>query len=243
MTMICGSRPVSVAAREAVEGLAGENETLLGVSRDEARTDALTGLGKGRARSRDLAAAIAQPPASRELLLSMLDLDRFKQLQRHLRPLGRRRAAPASWRPALRGRLTALRLGRIEWPGDEFCLLARCRPDGAEQLLDETIGALQDNGDGWHVGCSQGADGYRLNPHRVCRGAPQGRLRGSLRQAIAFWTCLMNPSTVWPLAIPWRSPTVSSLPGGQRALPPLVRNREEQAAAARVGAELPAKDR
>jgi HD-GYP domain-containing protein (c-di-GMP phosphodiesterase class II) len=41
--------------------------------------------------------------------------------------------------------------------GDEFCLLARCRPAAAEQLLEETIAALQDDGDGWHVGCSQGA--------------------------------------------------------------------------------------
>jgi predicted signal transduction protein with EAL and GGDEF domain len=68
----------SVAAREAVERLAGENEALLGVSRDEARTDALTSLGNRRALSRDLAAAIARPPGSRELLLAMLDLDGFK---------------------------------------------------------------------------------------------------------------------------------------------------------------------
>jgi GGDEF domain-containing protein len=41
--------------------------------------------------------------------------------------------------------------------GDEFCLLTRCRPEAAERLLDETIGALQDSGEGWHVGCSHGA--------------------------------------------------------------------------------------
>jgi hypothetical protein len=42
-------------------------------------------------------------------------------------------------------------------PLDRLCLLARCRPDTAEQLLDDTIAALQDSGDGRHVGCSQGA--------------------------------------------------------------------------------------
>jgi diguanylate cyclase (GGDEF)-like protein len=146
----------SVAAREAVERLAGENEALLGVSRDEARTDALTELGNRRALSRDLAAAIAEPPGSRELLLTMLDLDGFKQYNDTfghsagdalLQRLGGRLSMVATQHSG-----SAYRMG-----GDEFCLLARCRPDAAEQLLDETIAALQDNGDGWHVGCSQGA--------------------------------------------------------------------------------------
>jgi diguanylate cyclase (GGDEF)-like protein len=146
----------SVAARAAVERLAGENEALLGVSRDEARTDALTGLGNRRALGRDLASAIVQPAGSPELLLAMLDLDGFKQYNDTfghgsgdalLQRLGGRLAVAAEKRTG-----SAYRMG-----GDEFCVLARCRPDGAEQLLDETIAALQDSGDGWHVGCSQGA--------------------------------------------------------------------------------------
>jgi diguanylate cyclase (GGDEF)-like protein len=146
----------SVAAQEAVERLAAENEALLGVSRDEARTDALTDLGNRRALSRDLAAAIAEPPGSRELLLAMLDLDGFKQYNDTfghsagdalLQRLGGRLSVVATQHSG-----SAYRMG-----GDEFCLLARCHPDAAEQLLDATIAALQDNGDGWHVGCSQGA--------------------------------------------------------------------------------------
>jgi len=146
----------SVAAREVVERLAGENEALLGVSRDEARTDALTELGNRRALSRDLAATIAEPPGSRELLLVMLDLDGFKQYNDTfghsagdalLQRLGGRLSVVATQHAG-----SAYRMG-----GDEFCLLARCRPDAAEQLLDETVGALQDDGDGWHIGCSQGA--------------------------------------------------------------------------------------
>jgi diguanylate cyclase (GGDEF)-like protein len=145
----------SVAAREAVERLAGENEALLGVSRDEARTDALTDLGNRRALSRDLASAIMEPRPG-ELLLAMLDLDGFKQYNDTfghsagdalLQRLGGRLAAVAAEHSG-----SAYRMG-----GDEFCVLARCRADAAEQLLDATSAALQDSGDGWHIGCSQGA--------------------------------------------------------------------------------------
>jgi diguanylate cyclase (GGDEF)-like protein len=146
----------SVAAREAVERLAGENEALLGVSRDEARTDALTDLGNRRALSRDLAAAIAEPPGSRELLLAMLDLDGFKQYNDTFG-----HSAGDALLRRLGGRLSAVAIQHVgsayRMGGDEFCVLARCRPDDAEQLLDETIAAMQDNGDGWQVGCSQGA--------------------------------------------------------------------------------------
>jgi two-component system cell cycle response regulator len=41
--------------------------------------------------------------------------------------------------------------------GDEFCILARSSPDTVEKLLDDALTALQDSGEGWHVGCSQGA--------------------------------------------------------------------------------------
>jgi diguanylate cyclase (GGDEF)-like protein len=145
----------SVAAREAVERLAGENEALLGVSREEARTDALTDLGNRRALSRDLASAIMEPRPG-ELLLAMLDLDGFKQYNDTfghsagdalLQRLGGRLAAVAAEHSGF-----AYRMG-----GDEFCVLARCRADAAEQFLDDMSAALQDSGDGWHVGCSQGA--------------------------------------------------------------------------------------
>jgi diguanylate cyclase (GGDEF)-like protein len=145
----------SVAAREAVEQLADENEELLRVSRDEARTDALTDLGNRRALSRDLASAITEPTPG-ELLFVMLDLDGFKQYNDTfghsagdalLQRLGGRLAAVATEHSG-----SAYRTG-----GDEFCVLARCRADAAEQLLDDTSAALEDSGEGWHIGCSQGA--------------------------------------------------------------------------------------
>jgi diguanylate cyclase (GGDEF)-like protein len=146
----------TAAAREAVERLAREKEVLLGVSRIEARTDALTNLANRRALASDLASAIAEPPGTRELLLVMFDLDGFKQYNDSfghaagdalLHRMGRRLAAAAAQHSG-----AVYRMG-----GDEFCLLARVSPDVAEQLLDDTLAALQIGGQGWHVGCSQGA--------------------------------------------------------------------------------------
>jgi diguanylate cyclase (GGDEF)-like protein len=146
----------SVAAREVVERLAGENQALLGVSRDEARTDVLTELGNRRALGSDLTGAIAEPPGSPELLLAMLDLDGFKQYNDSYG-----HAAGDALLQRLGGRLAAVAIehsgSAYRMGGDEFCVLARCRPETAEQLLDATIAALQDSGDGWHVGCSMGA--------------------------------------------------------------------------------------
>jgi diguanylate cyclase (GGDEF)-like protein len=139
----------SVTAREVVERLAREKS-------EEARTDALTGLGNRRALATDFAAAAIEPPGVRELVLVMFDLDGFKQYNDTfghsagdslLQRLGGRLAAAAAEYSG-----SAYRMG-----GDEFCVVARCRPDSAESLLDETIAALQDSGEGWHIGCSQGA--------------------------------------------------------------------------------------
>jgi two-component system, cell cycle response regulator len=41
--------------------------------------------------------------------------------------------------------------------GDEFCVLARCSPEAAEQLMFRLSTALEERGEGWDVGCSQGA--------------------------------------------------------------------------------------
>ena len=119
----------SVAASRAVERMAREKEALLGISRDEARTDPLTDLGNRRALARDLAAAIADPRGE-ELLLAILDLDGFKQYNDSyghaagdslLQRLAARVAAAAT---AHAGR--AYRMG-----GDEFCVFARTSPDTA----------------------------------------------------------------------------------------------------------------
>ena len=139
----------SVAAREAVERLAREKG-------EEARTDALTNLRNRRALTSDLASEIAEPSGGRELLLVMFDLDGFKQYND---TFGHPAGDSLLWR--LGGRLAAAAAqhsgSAYRTGGDEFCVLARCGPDKAEQLLDDTIAALQDSGEGWHIGCSHGA--------------------------------------------------------------------------------------
>jgi diguanylate cyclase (GGDEF)-like protein len=167
----------SAAARKTVEQLARQNQALLGVSRIEARTDPLTTLGNRRALASNLATAMAEPPGARQQLLVMFDLDGFKQYNDTfghaagdalLRRLGIRLAAAASAHGG-----SAYRMG-----GDEFCVLAHTSPDTAEKLLDDTLAALTESGDRWHVGCSYGAvwlrsealtasDGLRLADERM----------------------------------------------------------------------------
>jgi diguanylate cyclase (GGDEF)-like protein len=145
----------ATGAREAVERLARENESLLGVTRVEARTDALTGLGNRRALTSDLAGVIADRSSERELLLTMFDLDGFKQYNDSFG-----HAAGDALLQRLGGRLAdaAMHLGSAyRMGGDEFCMLARCAPEMAEQLLDDTVAALEEGGEGWHVSCSHGA--------------------------------------------------------------------------------------
>ena len=133
-------------ANDAVERLAGEKEVLLGVSRGEARTDALTSLRNRRALTADPASAIADSSAVEELLLVMFDLDGFKQYNDTfghpagdalLQRLGSRLAAARTLHAG-----SAYRIG-----GDELCVLARCSPDRAERLLNDTISALEDSGE------------------------------------------------------------------------------------------------
>jgi diguanylate cyclase (GGDEF)-like protein len=136
--------------------LTRENEDLLGLSREEASTDVLTGLGNRRALIDELSSAVSrQAPGRHELLVAMFDLDGFKQYNDSfghaagdalLTRLGARLSA------AVAGSGTTYRMG-----GDEFCMLAWRAPDSAAALLDDALMALNDSGEGWHIGCSQGA--------------------------------------------------------------------------------------
>jgi diguanylate cyclase (GGDEF)-like protein len=139
----------SVTARGVVERLAREK----GV---EARTDALTSLRNRRALASDFASAVAEPPGDSELLLIMFDLDGFKQYNDTFGHL-----AGDSLLHRLGGRLAAVCEAHsgsaYRTGGDEFCVLVRSSPETAEQLLDDTAAALQASGEGWRIGCSQGA--------------------------------------------------------------------------------------
>jgi len=137
--------------------LARENEELLGLSREEASTDVLTGLGNRRALTNELVEALSRAQASQghELLVAIFDLDGFKQYNDTfghaagdalLARLGTRLSV------AVKRSGTTYRMG-----GDEFCVLAACATDSAESLLDRALAALSDRGEGWEISCSLGA--------------------------------------------------------------------------------------
>jgi diguanylate cyclase (GGDEF)-like protein len=132
-----------------------ENVAMLRASRDEAMTDALTGLGNRRA----LAAAIddllpaADEPA-RALVLALFDLDGFKHYNDTFgHPAGDallvRLGGNLSACLELRG--TAYRMG-----GDEFCVLIEPGDDAPEPLVRSAAAALSESGDGFNIGCSYG---------------------------------------------------------------------------------------
>jgi diguanylate cyclase (GGDEF)-like protein len=135
----------------AAQGLAEENARLLAGSRDEALTDALTGLRNRRALSTDLEAALRK---ARESVLALFDLDGFKAYNDTFgHPAGDALLARLSGRLAatMEGLGTAYRIG-----GDEFCILAAAGPDGGEEIARRAARALSEEGDGFRIGCSHG---------------------------------------------------------------------------------------
>ena len=94
--------------------------------------------------------------ASGERVLALFDLDGFKQLQRHLRPSRRGRAArPAGRAAAGRRRAasgTAYRMG-----GDEFCVLADAPARTTRRSSRSPPTRCRESGDAFEIGCSQGS--------------------------------------------------------------------------------------
>ena len=132
-----------------------ENQAMLRSSREEALTDALTGLGNRRALAADLGRAIPHASDAEPLVLVLFDLDGFKHyndtfghpagdelLHRLGHNLGR----------VLEGRGTAYRMG-----GDEFCAVIRPGDEIAQPVVEAAAAALSDHGEGFKIGCSYGA--------------------------------------------------------------------------------------
>jgi diguanylate cyclase (GGDEF)-like protein len=127
---------------------------MLAASRDEARTDALTGLGNRRALVDDLERALAGP-ARRPVVLALYDLDGFKLYNDSfghgagdalLARLG------GSLHDAVGERGVAYRMG-----GDEFCVVAEAGAGDVDALVAESAFALTERGEGFAVGCSFGS--------------------------------------------------------------------------------------
>jgi diguanylate cyclase (GGDEF)-like protein len=146
--------------------IAKSNRGMLVAAREEALTDALTGLNNRRALVSDLDQRVADVRGPEEtdvdrsgrdqIMLSLFDLDGFKQYNDTfghpagdalLRRLGRRFEAAAD------GTASVYRMG-----GDEFCLLARVgRGDAADQIAELGVVALTERGAGFEIGCSHGS--------------------------------------------------------------------------------------
>jgi diguanylate cyclase (GGDEF)-like protein len=145
----------SSAAYATADRLARENERLLGASREEALTDALTGLPNRRALVNDLTVLFAPDrESSAPHLLGLFDLDGFKQYNDTfghpagdalLARLGRRLS------DAMSGRATAYRMG-----GDEFCVLMPSGENDPFATADLAAKALSEASDGVVVECSYG---------------------------------------------------------------------------------------
>ncbi len=131
-----------------------ENRRLFELTRHEAITDALTGLGNRRKLVADLERRLdgeGTPPT----LLMIFDLDGFKSYNDTF-------GHPAG--DALLARLGA-KLASVPGPGgavyrlggDEFCLIAPVSEGEAEPLIDNACAALSQHGEGFDVGSSFGA--------------------------------------------------------------------------------------
>ena len=132
-----------------------ENKKLYELTRTEAVTDSLTGLGNRRRLMTELDSVFASASADAPWLLVMFDLDGFKgynDMFGHpagdalLQRLGTRLEAVPGEHGAV------FRLG-----GDEFCLLMHASEIEVEQVLAEATEALSAKGDGFEIGTSVGA--------------------------------------------------------------------------------------
>lgn len=130
-----------------------ENRRLRTRTRDEATTDALTGLGKRRKLLADLERQL-EPVDPAPTLLVMFDLQGFKAYNDDfghtagdalLTRLGKKLAAV----PGPEG--ATYRLG-----GDEFCLIAPVADGDAERLIDRASAALSEHGEGFQIRSSFG---------------------------------------------------------------------------------------
>ena len=129
-----------------------ERVNLLAASREEALTDALTGLGNRRRFVADLEQRIGDPEPT---ALVVFDLDGFKAYNDAFG-----HAAGDTLLSRVAGRLaeatdgygSAYRLG-----GDEFCVLASIGFVGPGSVIERAAEALTEEGEGFAVRCSYGA--------------------------------------------------------------------------------------
>jgi diguanylate cyclase (GGDEF)-like protein len=132
-----------------------DNTRMLHTSRDEALTDALTGLPNRRALARHLERSLADAGESPTTVLALFDLDGFKLYNDTFgHPAGDALLVRLGGRLGayLDGRGEAFRMG-----GDEFCAIFEPGTEVVEPIVEGARGALSETGEGFSIGCSYGS--------------------------------------------------------------------------------------
>ena len=151
-----------------------DNVAMLRASREEAQTDALTGLGNRRALARVLERELPRATTRRAARARAVRPRRLQALQRHVRPPGRRRAARAARRQPRRVPATAA-APRSAWAATSSARCSRPAAASAEPLVVGAAAALSEHGEGFEIGCSYGAIELPARGRRRRRGAADRR--------------------------------------------------------------------
>ena len=135
---------------------AQDNAQMLTLSRREAATDALTGLGNRRRLMADLPAYLEELTPERPLMLTLYDLDGFKHYNDtfgHLAGDQLLERLSARLSETVAGQGAAYRMG-----GDEFCTLWYLTDgDQAAAYTADAVTALSEEGEAFTIGCSHGS--------------------------------------------------------------------------------------
>jgi diguanylate cyclase (GGDEF)-like protein len=188
----------------------------LSVSRHQARTDSLTGLGNRLKLLRDLEVLRADDETMPHLLL-LFDLDGFKHYNdSYGHPAGDAllRRLGTQLNGAVAGEALAYRMG-----GDEFCVLAPWDAERApDELIERTRAALVSDGEGFRIGASCGyaripaegaeaAEALRVADRRLYTEKNSGRI-SALAQSKSV---LLRAVGEWDAALSARGQAVAAL--------------------------------
>jgi two-component system, cell cycle response regulator len=151
-TILAAACLVAVLGRLAITY--GDNLDMLSESREEASTDALTGLGNRRKLMLD-AEQMVGLTNEQPMLLALFDLNGFKQYNdTYGHPAGDALLARlgTNLQQAMADSASCYRMG-----GDEFCVLAPIEYEGADSILARATTALSEEGEGFVVSSAYGA--------------------------------------------------------------------------------------
>jgi len=131
-----------------------DNATMLTLVQRQAKTDALTGLDNRRSLLETIDQVLQTATEAEPVLLIFYDLNGFKQYNDtfgHLAGDALLTRVGAKLSAAIGEHGRAYRVG-----GDEFCALLRCPPELETSVIDATVLALSERGDGFDVTTSHG---------------------------------------------------------------------------------------